>query len=312
MDKQRHWFIMSVWAVALIAAVVLFKDQLLPAPGAAPDRNTSPGQSAEMASSAGPVAGPEASGSPQERLHKAMLARNPRYNGNAKFLEEGGRIVVADLSATGIVDVSPVSQLPLNALDLKDNPVSDLAPLRSMALNKLALENTKVTDLAPLKGMPLAELYLNNTPVRDISPLKGLPLKMLNLYGTSVEDITPLEGMPLESLWLNGTRVKDISPLHGCPLVSLTLERTPVADLSPLAGGKLERLHISQSAVTDLTPIKALRLTRLIFTPGRIKQGMEVVRNMQSIHEIGTTLDGRMPPERFWNLYDQGNVAEAP
>ena len=98
----------------------------------------------------------------------------------------------------------------------------------------------------------------------------------------------------------------------GGTIVIADFSKTGLVDLSPLANGKLERLHIGQSAVTDLSPIQGLTLTRLIFTPERITHGMEVARNMASIREIGTTLDGRMSPLQFWPLYDQGKLAKAP
>jgi internalin A len=303
MGSRRHWIFIAAWAVVLATAAVLFWDRLFPGSTAAPSRNTPSGTPAQRG-----TASTEVSVSPRASLHKAIIAKNPGYTGNGEFAEKDGKINIVVLSKAGVTDLTPLHGLALYALDISGNPVSDLTPIGGMPLHKLGLEGTKVTDLGPVRDMPLSDLYLNGTPVCDLSPLKGVPLNILNLLGTAVEDLSPLEGMPLKSLWLNGTRVKDLSPLRGCPLVSVTLEGTPVTDLSPLAGGRLERLHIGQSAVTDLTPIKGLPLTRLIFTPGRIKQGMEVARNMQSIREIGTTLDGRMPPEKFWPLCDQGKL----
>ena len=91
-----------------------------------------------------------------------------------------------------------------------------------------------------------------------------------------------------------------------CPLVSLTLHKTRVEDLSPLANSRLERLHIGETPVSDLTPLKGLSLQRLIFTSGRITKGIEIVRNMKSIQEIGPSFENRMNPEQFWTLYSQG------
>jgi len=113
--------------------------------------------------------------------------------------------------------------------------------------------------------------------------------------------------MPLEFLWLNETPVADISPLSHCPLSSLTLHRTQVEDLTPLIGTDLQRLHIGETRVTDLTPVTTLKLTRLIFTPSRIERGIEEVRRMTTIQEIGPTFETRMNPARFWALYDQGS-----
>ena len=70
----------------------------------------------------------------------------------------------------------------------------------------------------------------------------------------------------------------------------------------------IQRLHIGQTPVLDLTPLAETELTRLIFTPARITKGLEIVRNMASIREIGTTLEKRMRPKEFWGLYDKGNL----
>ena len=53
-------------------------------------------------------------------------------------------------------------------------------------------------------------------------------------------------------------------------------------------------------------------LTRLIFTPSRIKKGIDYAREMPSIREIGTAFgtpgdEGKMhPPHIFWQMYDEG------
>jgi hypothetical protein len=112
--------------------------------------------------------------------------------------------------------------------------------------------------------------------------------------------------MPLKFLWLNETPVSDISALSDCPLVSLTLHKTLVKDLGPLANSRLERLHIGETPVSDLTPLKGLSLKRLIFTPGRITKGIEIIREMKSIREIGPSFENRMNPSQFWSLYSEG------
>jgi hypothetical protein len=108
-------------------------------------------------------------------------------------------------------------------------------------------------------------------------------------------------------LWLTDCPVRDISPLRKTPLVSLTVENTKVDDISPLAEHPIQRLHIGGAEVTDLTPVGQMRLTRLIFTPGKIKKGIDVVRSMQ-IRELGTNFDNRMPPSVFWEMYDEGKL----
>lgn len=238
-------------------------------------------------------------------LHQRIKARNPEYNSQAQFAQDPTLGLVGDFTGSRIADLSPLAGIPLNALDLRGQPISDLKPLKGMPLTLLGMEDTPVADLSPLKGMRLTKLYLSNTPVSDVRPLAGMPLSELMLVGTRLKDLTPLKGSPVQTLWLNNTPVNNIAPLAGCRLVSLTLEGTKVADLKPLSKmTSLKRLHIGETPVTDLSPLKDLNLKRLVFTPGTITKGLDVARNMQSLAEVGTTLETLMPPAEFWSRYD--------
>ena len=240
-----------------------------------------------------------------EKLHQGLKARNPEYNGQARFAQDQILGLVGDFTGSKISDLAPLAGIPFNALDLRGQPISDLKPLKGMPLTLLAIEDTQVSDLSPLKGMKLTKLYLNNTPVSDLKPLAGMPLNDLMLVGTRVRDLSPLKGSPVQTLWLNNTQVSDIAPLAKCHLVSLTLEGTRVSDLRALSRmTSLKRLHIGGTPVTDLTPLKALKLERLVFTPGTIKKGLDAARNMTTLKELGSTLEVLMPPDEFWSRYD--------
>lgn len=244
-----------------------------------------------------------------ELVHTRLRSKNPEYQNQAQFAVDPSLGLVGDLSAGGVHDLSPLQGIPFRALDLKGARVSDLTPLKGMPLVLLGLEDTDVADLSPLATMKLEKLYLSNTAVSDLRPLSGMPLKELMLVETGVKDLRPLRRAPIQMLWLNGTPVSDISPLSQCPLISLTLEGTNVTDLRPLAKMQtLQRLHLGQTGVSDLTPLRDLRLSRLIFSPANIKSGLEGVREMKTLTELGTTLDNRMPPQQFWQLHDQGRI----
>lgn len=254
----------------------------------------------------------------EEELRAALKEKNPGFGGQVGVRTDGQNIVIVELRDPAIEDISPLAGLPLQALDLAGCHVTDIRPLEGMRLGILYLEDTGVGDLSPLKGMPLVELRLNHTRVEDISPLRGAPLEQLYLAGTRVTDLSPLgEARLLDSLWLNDAPVSDVGPLGSLPrLVSLTLAGTKVSDLSPLKGLGLKRLHIARSQVTDLTPLKWLSLERLVFTPGKIEKGIDEVRAMPSIREIGTAFgeeeEGRpsdlVPPGAFWERYDAGEM----
>lgn len=240
------------------------------------------------------------------KLHEAIRAKNPGYTGEAAFqIDDQGQVRAAQLDRCGISDLSPFAGMELMAISLMACPVPDIAVLKGMPLVECYIEDTAVDDLSPLAGMStLKKLYASGTAVKDLSPLKGTALTDLNLVNTRVSDLTALANLPLRMLWLTDTKVKDISPLARCPLESLTLHRTLVADLSPLANTRLQRLHIGETPVTDLTPLASLNLTRLVFDYGKIKQGMEGIKAMRSLQELGSKFeDGKkdlVPPAQFW------------
>ena len=158
------------------------------------------------------------------------------------------------------------------------------------------------------------DVDFSDTPLENVEGLKGAPLTSLRLVNTKIKDIEPLRGGRLQSIWLNNAPLDDCSPLASNPLVSVTLAGTKVSDISCFKGHPtLQRLHIGETEVTDLTPLQTMGgLTRLIFTPNRIKTGIEYARQMPSIREIGTAFgtpedEGKMfPPNVFWQMYDEG------
>jgi hypothetical protein len=238
-------------------------------------------------------------------IQAILIKANPDYRGQGKIHEEDGEIIAAEFPSCGLKNLSPLRGLKLEALDLSGNPVREIRHLRGMPLTRLFLEYTLVESLEELREAKLVELRLNGSPVRSLSGLEGHPLENLYAVGTQINNISALASSNLRQLWLTESPVTDLSPLEGLPLVSLTAHRTLVEDLSfvrklPL----LQRLHIGETLIKDLSPLGGLNLTRLVFTPGRIERGMEVVRSLSNLREIGTKFDdqGRdlMPPDAFW------------
>ncbi len=231
----------------------------------------------------------------QETLKKALREKNPGFDGEIQVGSDGTRIW---------------------AIQINDPAVEDISPLAGLKLQVVDLTKTRVSDITPLKGMPVGEAWLGETDVADLAPLRGAPLEQLNLVRTRVTDLSPLEGAPIRMLWLNDTAVSDISPLRAMPLESLTLAGTKVSDLGPLKGHPVQRLHIARSEVTDLTPLRWMRLSRFVFTPSRIKTGMQYAREMSTLQEIGTAFGeeewgisgGMMAPAVFWERYDAGQI----
>lgn len=250
----------------------------------------------------------------EEGLKAALKEKNPRFEGEVGIGSDGPNIMAMMINDPAIQDLSPLAGLALRQLDLTGCHVSDVSALRGMPLTLLYLGETGVRDIGALSDMPLGELFLDHTEVDDLSPLKDAQLlQKLNLEGARVKDLGPLRGMRrLEMLWLTGCPVSDLGPLAEVPsLVSLTIAKTEVSDLSPLKGHpSLQRLHIAESGVTDLSALQWMKLTRLIFTPRRIRSGIEFARQAETLSEIDVAFpspSGRpMSPAEFWRRYDAG------
>lgn len=226
----------------------------------------------------------------------------------AEIQMQGTDIVEVSLFQTGVRDVSALRGLPLRALDLGMTQVADLGALQGMLLERLDLENVPVTDIQVLRGMPLKVLKMQKSKVTDFAVLSSLRLEQLNVldlpFGDS--DLVFVRESPLETIWLAGTKVTDLSGLPLSGLKSLDIERTAVSSLAPLSGSKLVRLNIAESAVADLSPLQGLRLQRITLTPERITSGMEVLRGMESLKQIQTSINEPMSAADFWKRYDLG------
>ncbi len=133
--------------------------------------------------------------------------------------------------------------------------------------------------------MRLTKLNCGFSPLLyDLSPLRGMPLTYLGCIVTQVFDLSPLQGMPLTELYCSSTQVSDLSPLAGMPLTLLWCQDTWGSDLSPLAG---------------------MSLTTLVFTPKSNTTGIDVIRRMKSLNQIGVNTGDRVvPPAEFWKKYD--------
>ncbi|MFN9719639.1 MAG: leucine-rich repeat domain-containing protein [Planctomycetota bacterium] len=235
------------------------------------------------------------------------LRRRLGTNEMATFLMSGNDIVEANLYQSGIRSIEGLKGLPLRSIDLGFTKVTDLSPLKDMKLESLVLENTMVSDLSVIGDMPLKVLMLQNTKVTDFSVLKKLYLRELNLLNLPFADTTLLAHMPLESLWLDGTQIASLISVPAKDLISLNLSRTSVSDLTPVSGMvSLRRLNIADTPVTDLTPLKGLRLERIVLTPQRIRSGMEVLREMESLVLIQTDVQQQQAASEFWKRYDLG------
>lgn len=216
------------------------------------------------------------------------------------------------VDGTRVADLAPLKGMPLRTLLIARTPITDLAPLIGMTLSALDLTALPVADLAPVVGLPLSSLVLAGTPVADLAPVARLKLSYLSLANTRVADLAPLRGMALAGLDLSNTPVMDLAPLAGMPIAGLILEGTAVTDLRPLIGLPLKELRLNATRITDLGPLAGLPLERLVLPPV-VEKGLESLRTIPTLRQIGVDWDGAWPPvpaaEEFWRRLDAGEAA---
>jgi len=154
----------------------------------------------------------------------------------------------------------------------------------------------------------LAQAGVSNFMVY-VTPADGWkfsPLVVMEFTGHGMTNLPPLDGMHLYGLMLRDTEVSDLSPLKGIPLEGILIRKSPITDLSPLKGAGLKRLSLQETSVADLSPLKGMKLELVLFEPKNITNGIDIIRNMPSLIEIGTNNATIMPPAEFWAKFDAG------
>ncbi|NLM19340.1 MAG: protein kinase [Clostridiaceae bacterium] len=139
-------------------------------------------------------------------------------------------------------DISSLADIPnmyyLRNLTLTSQSISDLSPLSGMKLEKINLSNNFVGNLLSLKDMAtLRELDVCQNPLRDLTPISRLlSLESLDISQTQVTDLMPLaELTKLQTLNLEYCDIEDISVLAKLPnLREVDVSNTLITDLSPL------------------------------------------------------------------------------
>ena len=217
-----------------------------------------------------------------DAVSKKLMKLNPGFDGKLAGTDsktpfiENGSVTRLGFDVDHVTDISPVRAFTrlyaLNCVgsEIEKGRLSDLSPLKGMGLGSLVVSQTKVSDLSALKGMNLSFFLCDSTLVSDISPLRGMPLAHVNFHHTNVADLLPLSG-------------------SGMYLKGLVFSETPLSDVSPLEG---------------------MKLNQLVFTPKNIVHGIDVVRNMKTIEQLGTRGWPEFTPENFWKKYDAGEFGK--
>lgn len=114
-----------------------------------------------------------------------------------------------NLSGTRIMDLAPLTELPLTHLCLQGcYGIMDFAPLGKMRLLWLNLCRTRMTDLSVLAHMSLFHLDLRGTRTTELTPLAHVRLTSLDIRFTAISDVSPLAHMPLAELSFHPKRIQ--------------------------------------------------------------------------------------------------------
>jgi serine/threonine protein kinase/Leucine-rich repeat (LRR) protein len=254
-----------------------------------------------------------------EAVSKKLKELNPAFDGtfSSPWLDssppvvEDGAVVELKILGDKLGDLSPIRALSelrhfvCLPRQLRGEPL-DLSPLHGMKIRALNCGGRN-PDLSTVKGLSLSSFQCIGGGITDLAPLSGVPLTYLTVSGNwEIKSLEPLRGMPLTGLACDNCQVADLSPLSGMRLTYLVCQVTRVANLSPLKGMPLEELYCERTAVKDFSPLAGMKLKRLSFTPNPDLKGLEAVRQMDSLVEIGPAQYKLIPSNLFWKQYDEG------
>ena len=198
-------------------------------------------------------------------------------------------------------------------------PISEKAAPKDPAFEKWMKEVAALPAEKQVEAVVKRLRELN--PGFDESPWYNIEdgvVTELRFAADNVTDISPVRALTgLQIFSCNGSgpstgKLSDLSPLAGLRLTHLACSQSHVSDLSPLAGMPLTELCCDHTQVSDLSPLKEMHLTLVWFTPKKITDGLDAIRQMKSLKTIGLSWEDKdqFPPDEFWKKYDAGEFGK--
>lgn len=131
-------------------------------------------------------------------------------NGRGTFSDLAPLRSMATLRGLGcnysrVSDLTPISGLRLEHLDISYTDTVDLSPIRKMPLLHFNCEGTRVKSLSPLQGMPLKDLICDFDPARDTAVLK------------SIRSLEAINGQAVSEFWKSAETRPAAAPLPSAP-----------------------------------------------------------------------------------------------
>ena len=187
---------------------------------------------------------------------------------------------LVSLSASNnlIHDFSPLTRLPLQYLNLSENPITNYNEFLTGwgSLTALALAGNSLTNVSCLSNLrSLSALYLDNNSLQDLSPLASLVnLRDLSLSGNDIANLSFLAGLT--------------------QLNSLNLASNVVCDLSSLGNlTNLARLELNDNIITNIAALQdlpALKYLDLQLNQLDLSAGSQPVMVISSLAASGASL----------------------
>jgi eukaryotic-like serine/threonine-protein kinase len=225
---------------------------------------------------------------------KVVLAGETRFSDCSIF--RGAHLAHLNVDDTGVADLSPLRDIPLEFLDAGRSQVTDLSTLRGSALARslevLSLYDTRVADFSPVaECVNLTVFNVCRTSLHDIGFFRGFKACFgVSFTNTAVTDISALSEMPaLQTIHLpQGAReLEKLRQLPNLRVISYDYEDNPkqtaeefwqmhdevpcVAKLRALGinatverrEGGLWRVDLQLQPITDLTPLRGAKIGSL-------------------------------------------------
>lgn len=248
------------------------------------------------------------------------------YNVDGEFVEGRGDIGSLEdlrqmknlkllvLSKQDITEISPLVELPLEALFIDSNMVSDISVLKDLTrLTKVSISDNLIVDLTPIKKLgKLNFLDISDNPITDISCLLGMQIREMWIVDTPIRDYTPLTQLtslekllvmtiPEEGVKAIGTlnNLRNVTIFHG-GLKNLeylkNLSKLQILDighndeLSDLSGiglmPKLQYLSVNNTSVNSLEPLNELPMLMSLSIYDTEISDLEVILDLPSLQYL--------------------------
>jgi Leucine-rich repeat (LRR) protein len=220
-----------------------------------------------------------------------------------RLVAEGPPVSHLNLSGLGLADISALSGMRIESLDIANNRITDLGPLTGLRLQILTCSGNRIADISALRGMPLLRLEARANAIADLSPLAGTRLEHADLSSNRIVDLSPIASPSLRRLAVADNPVSDLRPLSACvQLQFLDLNRTRVADLSALPCEVLVRLDLADCPLSDVSPLAASRVSSLDLSRTAVTDLRDLPRGMIRLLNLSGTQLADLSSLRGMNL----------